>query len=146
MAVNGVVSYVLAAVLGSAGPQRALAQQASDLVAGDTDPFVDKQRVFADLDSMTEGTPVWLQDVVVRQKSGNALRIGDRAHELFVVPQDPSSLDFLTIGAHVDVRGTLRKTSNASQARLIYAMSSPAARRFARDRFYVAVAAVTSRS
>jgi hypothetical protein len=143
---NPVVASVLAVVVGATAPQRTLAELASDLAPGETDPFVDKQQLFADLDSMTEGTPVWLKDVVVRQKSGNVLRIGERRHELFVAPQDPSTLDFLTVGAHVDVRGTLRRTPSAPQARLIYAMSSPAARRLARDRFYVAVASVTSGS
>ena len=108
----------------------------------DSEPFVSKQQLFTDPDAMTDGTQVWLQDVVVQQISGNVLRIGDRHHQLFVVPVDPSTLDFLTVGARVDVRGTLRKTPSASQARLIYAMSRSASRRFARDRLYVAGATV----
>jgi hypothetical protein len=115
-------------------------------VSNTGEPIVDKQQLFADLDSMTEGTQVWLHDVRIVQKSGNVLKIGDRGHELFVVPVDPSSLDFLTVGAHVDVRGTLRRTPSAGQARLIYAMSSAAARRFARDRFFVATASVVAES
>jgi hypothetical protein len=139
---NRLVAYVLAGALMPVVLPPTMPEPSDDRSSLGDEPFVDKQQLFAHLDSMTEGTQVWLQDVVVRQKSGNVVRIGDHRHELFVVPQDPSTLDFLTIGAHVSVRGTLRKTQPAAQARLIYAMSSPAARRFARDRFYVGVATV----
>jgi hypothetical protein len=114
--------------------------------ADDNDVFVGKQRVFADLDSLSDGTQVWLQDVVVRAKNGNIVQVADHRHEIFVAPVDPSSLEFLTVGAHVDVRGTLRRTPSAAQARFIYAMGPATARRLARDQLFVATAYVTSGS
>jgi hypothetical protein len=135
--VNRIVFTVL---LVSAAAQ---AQPTSEPESTDIDPFVSKQQLFSQAGSaFTEGTQVWLQDVVVQQISGNVLRIRDHHHQLFVAPVDPSTLDFLRAGAHVDVRGTLRRTQGVDQARLTYAMSHAAARRFAHDRFYVAGAIV----
>lgn len=96
-----------------------------------------KDELFADPEEMTAGTNVFLDDVKVRSKSGNLLRVGDGQHQLWVAPDDPSVLDFIAVGATVDVRGTLRETPSAKQAALIYAASSRAAARMARDRFYV---------
>jgi hypothetical protein len=143
---NRVVLALLVATMASGGARDAAAQRPSDQVATDNEVFVDKQQLFADRDLMTDGTQVWLEDLVVRAKSGNVLKVGDHRHELFVVPADPSSLDFLTVGAHVDVRGTLRWTQSAGQARFTFAMSPAMARRFARQRVYVASAYVSTRS
>lgn len=99
---------------------------------------VTKDELFADPEEeMTAGTNVFLDDVKVRSKSGNLLRVGDGRHQLWVAPNDPSVLDFIAVGATVDVRGTLRETPSAKQAALIYAASGRAAARMARDRFYV---------
>jgi hypothetical protein len=129
-----VVASVLAIMSAAAGP------------AGTDEGVVEKEQLFSQLGSMTEGTQVRLEDVVIRQKSGNVMRVGDRHHhQMFVVPVDPSSLEFLTVGAHVDVLGTLRRTPSAGQARLVYAMSRGAAWQFARDRYFIDAGTVVSR-
>src|SRR5437868_3929069 len=85
---------------------------------------VSKQELFATPKKLIEGTDVYLARMVVRAKSGTMLRVGWGTHEIFVAPIDPSALGFVTVGATVDVRGTLAKTPSARQARLIYAMSA----------------------
>jgi len=96
-----------------------------------------KQELFASRSAQVEGTNVYLESMVVRAKSGLMARIGSRGHEIFVAPNDPSSLEYVAVGATVDVRGTLVRTPSAGQARLIYAMSSRESRRLARDPVYV---------
>lgn len=116
--------------------------RAQDTPAPPDDPDVEsgpvtQDTLFSDPDEMTAGTNVFLDDVTVREKSGNLLRVSDGRHQLFVAPNDPSVLDFIAIGATVDVRGTLRETPSAKQAMLVYAASRAAATKMARDRFYV---------
>ena len=98
---------------------------------------VTKQELFAGPNRLIAGTNVYLDHVVVRAKSGTMLRVGWDKHEIFVAPVDPSSLGFITVGAKVNVRGTLAKTPSAGQARLINAMSWSEARRLARQSVYV---------
>jgi hypothetical protein len=143
---NRFVLALLAATTALGGVRHAAAQRPPQPVEPPNEVFVDKEQLFTHRDLMTEGTQVWLRDVVVLAKSGNVVKIGDHRHELFVVPVDPSSLDFLTIGAHVDVRGTLRRTPSAAQARFIYAMGPAAARGLASARVFVASAFVSASS
>jgi hypothetical protein len=98
---------------------------------------VTKDIVFGKPKQMTEGTNVFLDDVVVRAKSGNLLRVGEGRRSIWVAPNDPSVLDFIAVGAIVDVRGTLRETPSAPQAKLIYAARAGAAKKLARDRLFV---------
>lgn len=102
----------------------------------DTGP-VGKDLVFGEPDEMTAGTNVYLDDVIVRGKSGNLLRVGQGRRSIFVAPIDPSVIGFLPIGSIIDVRGTLRETPSAEQAELTYGTSDRAAERLARDRLYV---------
>ena len=83
------------------------------------------------------GTNVDLDGVVVRRISGNLVRVKYGRREIFVAPVDPSLIDFLTVGAVIDVQGTLRDAPGARQARLIFAVDGRAARRLERDRIYV---------
>src|SRR5262245_38685679 len=98
---------------------------------------VTKKDLFASRKNLIEGTNVHLENMVVRAKSGLMARVSDGRHEIFVAPNDPSSLDFVAVGARVNVRGTLFRSPSAGQARLIYAMSAREARRLARDPVYV---------
>jgi hypothetical protein len=93
--------------------------------------------LFDEPDEMTEGTNLRLEGAVVRAKAGILLRVSVGKHEIFVAPPDPSSLEFLAVGARVDVQGTLQRTPTAQQARLVYAMSRAEARRLAHTKFYV---------
>ena len=104
-----------------------------------------KQEVFASRKALLEGTNVYLENMVVRAKSGLMARLGSGRHEIFVAPNDPSTLDYIAVGATVDVRGTLVKTPSAGQARLIYAMSTRESRRIARDSVYVDAWALVAR-
>lgn len=100
-------------------------------------PVVTARELFATRGAMSDGTTVRLDGVVIRAKSGNVLRVSVAKHEIFVVPHDPSALDFLTVGARLDVQGTLRRAPGARQAQLVYAMGAQEARRLARSRYYV---------
>jgi hypothetical protein len=100
--------------------------------------------LFDEPEQMTEGTNVHLENAVVRAKAGILLRVRVGRHDIFVVPPDPSSMEFFAVGAKVDVRGTLERTPTAQQARLIYAMGPVEAHRLARTRFYVDAWAVTA--
>lgn len=91
-----------------------------------------------------DGTNVYLEHMVVRAKSGHMMRVAYGKHEIFVAPVDPSTLDFVAVGAKVDVRGTLRDAPSASQARLVYAMSPREARLLARSGVYVDAWSVTA--
>lgn len=122
---------------------RARAQPAPEADEPDA-PVVSKQELFADREAMTAGTNVRLDDMVIRAKSGNVLRVGHRRHEIFVVPENPSTLQFLAVGAHIDIQGTLRQAPSASQARLIYVMGAREARRLARSKLYVDAWVVTA--
>lgn len=93
---------------------------------------------------MTSGTNVRLEGMVVRAKSGRTLRVRHGKQELFVIPVDPASLEFIAVGAKVDVLGTLVETPSAGQARLMYAMSAREAQRIARQRVYVDAWSVTT--
>src|SRR5262245_7373747 len=73
------------------------------------EPVLTAPELFATPDAMSDGAIVRLDGVVIRAKSGNVLRVSVARHEIFVVPADPSTLNFLTIGARVDVQGTLRR-------------------------------------
>lgn len=95
-------------------------------------------------EAMTEGTNVRLENVVVRAKSGNVVRVRYGKHEIFVSPPDPAKLDWIAVGARINVQGTLRRTPSAPQARLQYAMRTGEARRLSRTRFYVDAWALTA--
>jgi hypothetical protein len=107
---------------------------------------ISADELFADPAAMEEGLNVRLDDVVVRAKSGNTLRVRAGKHEIFVVPPDPAKLDFIAVGARLHVQGTLCRSPSAPQARLEYAMRAADARRLARTRFYIAAWAVTPAS
>jgi hypothetical protein len=99
---------------------------------------VEGQELFADDGALfVEGTNVHLENVVVRAKTGLMMRVAVGRHEIYVAPVDPSMLEFLAVGATVDVRGTLRRAPSAPQARFAYAMSAREARRLARQHVYV---------
>ncbi|MDX2091058.1 MAG: hypothetical protein SFX73_24575 [Kofleriaceae bacterium] len=93
---------------------------------------------------MAPGTNVYLEGMVVRGKSGRTLRVGRGKQELFVIPVDPTSVDYMAVGAKVDVRGMLVETPSAGQAKLVYAMSGREARRIARQRVIVDAWSVTT--
>jgi hypothetical protein len=101
-------------------------------------------RVFLHTQSLVPGLGVYLTHVVVRGKSGNLMRVGDRRREIFVAPIDPSWMDFLPIGSIVDLRGTVRETPSAGQAHQTYAAGWPVARQLARNRFYIEAWAISS--
>lgn len=92
------------------------------------------------------GTNVDLQAVVVRAKSGNMMRVSLGRRQLFVAPIDPSMLGFIRVGAIVDVRGTLRASPGAAQARVTYAIDRKSAAQLARDRVFVDAWSVSPRS
>ncbi|HVK86480.1 MAG TPA: hypothetical protein VM513_20315 [Kofleriaceae bacterium] len=107
-------------------------------VDSETQAPVDGEALFADdAELLAEGTNVHLENVVVRAKSGLMMRVAVGRHQIYVAPVDPSMLEFLAVGATVDVRGTLRRAPSAPQARLAYAMSSHEARRLARQGVYL---------
>jgi hypothetical protein len=101
-------------------------------------------QLFATPDAMTDGLNVRIEHAVVRAKSGLVLRVVADNHEIFVAPNDPTKLDFLAIGARVNVQGTLHRAPTAPQARLVYAMSRSEARRLAHTRFYIDAWALTA--
>jgi hypothetical protein len=96
-----------------------------------------------DLSALEPGMTVELDHAVIRGISGNLMRVAHRDRELFVVPVNPSWLEFLTIGAIVDIHGALRKPPSARQAQLDYAIDRRTAARLARERFYIDAWAVT---
>lgn len=116
-----------------AGERLAASQKGSDA----SGPVLTAQELFADPESMTEGTSVRLEGAVIRAKSGLVLRVAIDKHEMFVAPIDPSTIEFLAVGARIDVQGTLHRAPSAAQARLVYAMGPQEARRLARTGFYV---------
>lgn len=101
--------------------------------------------LFGDPDAMVEGTNVRLENLVVRAKSGLLLRASYDGHEIFVAPVDPSQLDFIAIGAHIDVLGTLVPAPSKRQAQLELAMGAREARRLAHARVYVDAWSVSTR-
>lgn len=127
---------VLVAGVVIAGSVRMGAAQPPEPEEPDT-VVVGADELFEAPEAMTEGTNVRLENVIVRAKSGNILRVRYGKHEIFVVPPDPAKLDWIAVGARIHVQGTLRKPPTAPQARLEYAMRRSEARRLARARFYV---------
>lgn len=115
----------------------AIAQPADDDRDQDETGPVTKEELLEDPDALVPGTNVFLDDVKVRSTSGNLVRVSVGRRQLFVAPVDPSVIQFLAVGAIIDVHGTLRETPSAAQAKLIYAASGRAAARMARDRVYV---------
>lgn len=132
--------FVAVAII-AAGEHLAAAQAGSGSAPG---PVLTAQELFADPEAMTDGTSVRLDGAVVRAKSGLVLRVAIDKHEIFVAPIDPSSIEFLAVGARVDIQGTLHRAPSAPQARLIYAMGPAEARRLARTGFYVDAWAVSA--
>lgn len=101
-------------------------------------PAVIANKIYGDSPGDLAGTEVELDDVRVRAKSGNGLWVGyTRQRQIFVLPIDPSLVEFVTVGAALDIRGTLRETPSASQAVKTFAMGAQSARKLAGDRFYV---------
>jgi hypothetical protein len=132
---------IIAALVIAGAHRSALSQSGSDL--GPDITVLSADELFSDPEVMTDGLNVRLEDCVVRAKPGNMLRVRVAKHEIFVVPPDPAKLDFIAIGAHVHLQGTLRKSPSASQARLQYAMRTSDARRLARTHYYVEAWALT---
>lgn len=131
--------FVAVAII-AAGEHLAAAEAGSDTPG----PVLTAQELFADPEAMTDGTSVRLDGAVIRAKSGLVLRVAIDKHEIFVAPIDPSSMEFLAVGARVDIQGTLHRAPSAPQARLIYAMGPAEARRLARTGFYVDAWAVSA--
>lgn len=101
-------------------------------------PDVIANTIYGDSPGDLAGTEVELDDVRVRAKSGNGLWVGyTRQRQIFVLPIDPSFVEFVTVGAALDVRGTLRETPSAAQAAKTFAMGAQSARKLAGDRFYI---------
>jgi len=127
------------AVILAGGEPGAEPQSGSDAGSGSAEgsAVITGQELFKNPRAVSDGTNVMFENAVVRAKSGIVLRVAIGKHEIFVVPPDPSALDFVAIGAHVAIQGTLRPTPSAPQARLIYAMSKRDAQRLAHTRFYV---------
>lgn len=93
--------------------------------------------LFENPDLMTDGTNVRIDQAVVRAKTGTMMRVRVNDHEIFVSPIDPSSMEFIKVGARVNIQGTLRPTPTAPQGRLTYAMDASEARRLAKTKYYV---------
>lgn len=132
--------WISVVVLVAGGAALAQSENGSDQGSGSA--VLTAQELFRDQRAVPDGTNVQFENAVVRAKTGIVLRVTAAKHEIFVVPADPSVLDFLTVGAHVDIQGTLRRTPSAPQARLVYAMSAREARRLAHTRFYVDASSV----
>jgi hypothetical protein len=128
------------AMMASGGEPGAQPENGSD--QGSESAVLSAQELFEDPRAVTDGTSVLFEQAVVRAKTGIVLRVAAARHEIFVVPADPSVLDFLAVGAHVDIQGTLRRPPAAAQARLVYAMSTREAQRLAHTRFYVDASSV----
>jgi hypothetical protein len=96
-----------------------------------------------DLSSLEPGTTVELDHAVVRGVCGNLMRVAHKGHELFVAPEDPSWLEFVAIGAVVDIHGTLRAPPRARQAQLDYAIDRRTALRLERQRVFIDAWAMT---
>jgi len=126
-------------VVVASGATRADPQSGSDQGSGSAADagVITAQELFKNPRAVADGTNVLFENAVVRAKSGIVLRVAVGKHEIFVVPPDPSALDFVAIGAHVTIQGTLRPTPSAPQAHLIYAMSRRDAQRLAHTRLYV---------
>lgn len=133
---SSIIVGLLAGILGAGAGGFADAQTPAQEQAPDY-PVVTERELFATPGAMSDGATVRLDGVVIRAKSGNVLRVAIGHHEIFVAPNNPSTLGFLAIGARVDVLGTLRRAPSARQAQLIYAMETREARRLARTRYYV---------
>ena len=133
---------VLLATLATNAP-RAQPRDGSGSDQGSDQGVITAQQLFATPRAFTDGTNVRIENAVVRAKTGILLRVAAAKHEIFVAVPDPSALDFVAVGAHVAIQGTLRRTPSAPQARLVYAMSSREAHRLARTRFYVDAWSVT---
>jgi hypothetical protein len=96
-----------------------------------------------DLSTLESGTTIELDHAVIRGISGNLMRVAHRGREVFVAPVNPSWLEFLAIGAVIDIHGAIRKPPSAKQAQLEYAIDRRTAARLARERFYIDAWAVT---
>jgi hypothetical protein len=110
-----------------------------------TTPIADAQALSPndDLAALEPGTSVELDHAVVRGKSGNLMRVAHHRREIFVAPVDPSWLEWIAVGAVVDIRGTVREAPSASQARLVYAVDRATAARLARSHILIDAWAVT---
>ncbi len=117
--------------------EHAIAQPADDEADQEETGPVTKDELLEDPDALVPGTNVFLDDVKVRSTSGNLVRVSVGRRQLYVAPVDPSVIQFLAVGAIIDVHGTLRETPSAAQAKLTYAASRRAAARMARDPVYV---------
>jgi hypothetical protein len=106
---------------------------------------LDPKQLYGASSASLADTVVSLDAVPVRSKSGNGVWVGYSPHrQIYVVPPDPSSIGFLTVGAKVDIHGTLRVTPSAGQATLSFAMDRGSAGRLARDHIYIDAWSMTS--
>lgn len=138
------MSIVVVAVVLAGGERAAESQRGLDQGSGSAtgSEMLTAQELFENPRAVADGTGVFFENAIVRAKTGIVLRVLAGKHEIFVVPADPSVLDFLAVGAHVDIQGTLRHPPAAAQARLIYAMSTREASWLAHTRFYVDASSV----
>jgi len=140
VAVAAALTFVPSTTYGQASGSAAPNDDAEDALSPATN-----EELFEEPGALREGTNVYLEDMVVRAKSGLVLRASDGKHQIYIAPDDPSSLDFIAIGAHIDVRGTLVVAPSARQAQLVFAMGASEARRLARKKVYVDAWYVTAR-
>jgi hypothetical protein len=90
------------------------------------------------------GLLVHLVDVPIRGKAGRGVWVGyEPGEQVFVVPMDPSSVEFLAVGARIDVRGELVAAPGAEHVRRHLALDASSARRLARAPHYVQAWSVT---
>lgn len=123
---------------GTADAQRSRQDRYEPDTHDPANPAVIANKIYGDSPGDLAGTEVELDDVRVRAKSGNGLWVGyTRQRQIFVLPIDPSLVEFVTVGAALDIRGTLRETPSAAQAVKTFAMGAQSARKLAGDRFYI---------
>lgn len=106
-------------------------------------PLAQPQSLF-DPKEMTDGQNIRMDQAVVRAKAGILLRVEVDHQQIFVAPIDPSSIEFIAIGARLSINGTLRRPPTAQQARLTYAMGPSEAQRLAQSPFYVVAWSVSA--
>jgi hypothetical protein len=84
------------------------------------------------------GMQVHLDHIRVQGKSGNGLWVGPtKGRRIFVVPVDPSFIEFVAVGAVLDIRGVLRETPAPAQARKSWAVDARTARCLAYEPVYI---------
>jgi hypothetical protein len=110
-----------------------------------TQDELDPRLVYGDAPANLADQNVNLENVTVRKKSGNGMWVGYTSRrQIFVVPADPSFIEFVAIGGRVDLHGTLRKAPSASQAKLTFGMDMASARRLGGEQLYIEAWSITT--